>query len=250
MYKSLVLLFFCSIFFNPLYAFEREIAITLDDFPFIYGDSSKINEVHHKIMTSLLKHQAPAICFVIAERLNQEQINAMKMFRNHGFAIGSHTYSHPNLRRTPVDVYIQDIDRADRILVNSLTKPKYFRYPYLAKGKWWWTRNKVYHYLEQHDYIIAPVTIDSRDFDFNVRLNQVDLNHQEALDQLAQAYLDFVWEQTLRAEKKSRGKPVKQILLLHMNVLNSLFLDRLLTMFERHGYHFIRLDDVLYPREV
>lgn len=245
MYKILIYILCCSILCNSLFAFEREIAITLDDFPFIYGDSSKIKEVHNKIISSLLKHKAPAICFVIADRLNQDQISEMKRFRNQGFAIGSHTYSHMNLRRTPVDLYIEDLDKADKILANSLTKPKYFRYPYLAEGRWWWTRNKVYKYLVTHNYIIAPVTIDSRDFEFNVRLNEIDLNNKEALNKFKQEYLDFVWQQTLRAEKKSGGIKGNQILLIHMNVLNSLFLDSLLQMFESHDYHFISLDEAL-----
>lgn len=91
--------------------------------------------------------------------------------------------------------------------------------------------------------MIAPVTIDSRDFEFNSKLIMLmKQNPNASLTDFKQRYLEFVWERTLTAEKNTPGK---QILLLHANLLNSYFLDDLLHMFEEHGYHFISLAEAL-----
>lgn len=241
MNKLAFLLYGMITFAGACFATEMTLAITIDDFPFISGNGQQIREVHHQLTEALLKHKAPAIFFVIANRLNKAQNGELLSLKQQGFDVGNHTYSHLNLRHTPVDEYIEDIDKADQILTPFLTHPKYFRYPYLAQGKWWWIRRKVHDHLASHNMVIAPVTVDSRDFEFNFRM----LQHKEAdpsfLQTLKKEYLDFVWAQALKA--KQANHPL--ILLIHANQLNSYFLDSLLQMFESHGIHFVKLNSVL-----
>ncbi|KTD72213.1 hypothetical protein [Legionella tucsonensis] len=97
--------------------------------------------------------------------------------------------------------------------------------------------------MSNNNYIVAPVTVDSRDFEFNKKLiKQIRQNPTAPLTDLKRHYLEYVWQRTLTAEKNTPGK---QILLLHANLLNAYFLDDLLLMFEAHGYHFISLSDAL-----
>lgn len=55
----------------------------------------------------------------------------------------------------------------------------------------------------------------------------------------------YIWQQTLRAEKNAKGKNVKQILLIHANLLNSLCLEDIIEMYRKNGYKFISLADAL-----
>jgi peptidoglycan-N-acetylglucosamine deacetylase len=220
---------------------QREIALTFDDLP-ITPDAST------KIVQTLVTHQAPAIGFVIAERVNPESLPSLHEFLVAGFPLGSHSYSHPNLRKTSAELYIADLERADKILTPLMTGKKYFRYPYLAEGMWP-SKQKVLAYLQANHYTVAPVTIDSRDFEFNQELLQhSEYDKPEVLSQFKQRYVNFVWEQTKKAEQKQQCRVGKQIILLHANVLNSLFLGDLLQMYAGHGYRFISLDDALQPQ--
>lgn len=217
---------------------EREIALTIDDLPME-------QDFFIKIVQTLVEHKAPAIGFVIAEGINPDSMQHMNEFLNAGFLIGSHSYSHLSLKKTTAEIYITDLERADKILSPLMTSNKYFRYPYLSEGKWK-TKQKVLDYLTANHYTVAPVTIDSRDFEFNKEFIENSAhNNPEVMRQFKQRYVNFVWEQTKKAEQSQRCNVSKQIILLHANVLNSLFLGDLLQMYEEHGYHFITLSEAL-----
>lgn len=216
---------------------QREIALTIDDLP--------IESIYfQKIVESLKAHQAPAVGFVIANAVNETNLVDLKQFLKDGFTIGNHSYSHLSLRKTTAADYIIDVDKADQILAPLMTETKYYRYPYLAKARWR-KKQKVFDYLAANHYVIAPITVDSKDFKFNAELisSKVQAN-PEYLKEMRQRYLDFVWQQTLKAEKR-QDCGAKQILLLHANQLNSYFLNDLLNMYKEHGYHFISLKAAL-----
>lgn len=220
---------------------EREIALTIDDLPLD-------QKFFTNIVQTLVEHKAPAIGFVIAQRLNPDSMQNMNEFLNAGFLIGSHSYSHLNLKKTTPELYIADLERADKILTPLMTGNKYFRYPYLSEGKWR-TKQKVLDYLIANHYTVAPVTIDSRDFEFNKEfIENSEHNNPEVVRQFKQRYVNFVWKQTKKAEQSQRCNVTKQIILLHANVLNSLFLGDLLQMYEKHGYHFITLNEALQTK--
>jgi len=217
---------------------QREIAITIDDLPID-------NQYFEKISQTLIAHKAPAIGFVIAQRVNSKNLKDLEQFRQNGFLIGSHSYSHLKLRKVSAQEYIHDLTMADKILTPIMTTPKYFRYPYLSQGRW----NKKYQvrdYLEKNHYVIAPVTIDAKDSNFNLELmTQQQTNNPEYMSNLKHHYLAYVWKQTIKAEQNYRCNIKKQILLIHANRLNSYFLNDLLTMYEKKGYRFINFNDAL-----
>lgn len=216
---------------------ERTIAITLDDLPIEHAQFEKITH-------ALIKHKAPAIGFAIAKNLNEDNRKDLQDFLNTGFVLGSHSYSHLNLRKVSAASYIADVHRADKILSPLMTGTKYYRYPYLAESSFA-KKQKVLHYLKANHYQVAPVTIDSRDFIFNVKFTDEVRSNPELFNKLRQQYLDFVWQQTVLVEYSQRCNSTKQILLLHANRLNSYFLEDLLQMYEQHGYRFISLDEAL-----
>lgn len=247
---NLILIF--SIFFSSLcFAQEREIAITIDDLPLV---ASQMNTPNNKlrsidrfthIVDAFKKYNVPATGFVIAGAIEKGQWDFLEQFRKAGLMLGNHTYSHYNLNQMSAEKYIADIDRADKILDPIMTEPKYFRYPYLAEGNKT-TKSLVLAYLARHNYIVAPVTIDSKDFEFNERTYKVPFHSREAyIQKLKPTYLAYIWKQTLNAEKRSAGKGGKQILLIHANVLNSYLLEDILEMYQKNGYKFISLTEAL-----
>ena len=169
----------------------------------------------------------------------------LQAFRMDGFSLGNHTYSHANLNRVGAEKYIEEIGRADQVLSPVMTQPKYFRYPYLAEGKGL-VKSEVQDYLTANQYTIAPVTIDSKDYEFNERLLKISWRvRNQYLNQIKQQYLAYIWKETIKAEKRSKNANVKQILLVHSNLLNSHFLGDVIQMYKKNGYRFISLTEAL-----
>jgi peptidoglycan/xylan/chitin deacetylase (PgdA/CDA1 family) len=241
---------FGSLFHHAGFAQTREIAITIDDLPFVgtnSNDAGNLKRSHDRfmnIMRSLIDNQVPATGFVIAGAIGKGQWQLLEEFRKEGFGIGNHTYSHANLNRLSAEQYIHEIGRADQILEPIMTQPKYFRYPYLAEGKGQ-VKQSVQDYLAANQYIIAPVTIDSKDYLFNERLLHISWRvRDQYLNQIKRQYLDYIWQQTLRAEKRNHDSG-KQILLIHANLLNSHVLGDIIQMYKNNGYRFISLTEAL-----
>lgn len=237
--------------YNQSYAQEREIAITIDDLPFVGTDSNNKGNVkrsHERFMLivqSLIDNHVPATGFIIAGAIGKGQWHLLDEFRKEGFSLGNHTYSHANLNHLSATKYIEEISRADKILAPVMTQPKYFRYPYLAEGKGD-VKHEIQDYLIANQYIVAPVTIDSKDYIFNARLLHVSWRlRDQHLSQIKKEYLDYIWRQTLMAEKRSKKGQIKQILLVHANLLNSYFLGDVITMYKENGYRFISLNEAL-----
>lgn len=247
---SICLFFLFSL--GSCFAQTREIAITIDDLPLVAsrmdtpGNQQRATQRFQSIIQALKEHQVPATGFVIAGAIEKGQWEFLEQFREAGFVIGNHTYSHNNLNAMNADKYIADIARADNKLAPLMSHPKYFRYPYLAEGRTPEAKQKVQAYLEANGYIIAPVTIDSKDFRFNEQLYRVPFRTRDQyVQQLKPKYLAYIWDQTLKAERKANGQPVKQILLIHANNLNSYLLGDIIQMYKKNGYTFITLAEAL-----
>lgn len=248
-YASMLLLAVSVV--NSSFAFDKEIAITIDDLPFVGtndndpGNLKRSHDRFMKILQSLIDNHVPAIGFVIAGSIGKGQWELLETFRNNGFEVGNHTYSHANLNRLSAEQYIENITEADKKLESIMTQPKYFRYPYLAEGHGT-TKQVVQDYLQANQYTIAPVTIDSKDYLFNERLLRISWRaRNQHLNEIKHQYLNYIWQQTVKAEKRAGDKPVKQILLIHANLLNSHFLGDVIELYKSHGYHFISLTDAL-----
>lgn len=241
----LLSLLFLTLIATNSWAQKREVAITIDDLPFV-GESK--NYHLDMIVNTIKTNEIPATGFIIAGEVGPKNWEALQKFRDAGLSLGNHTLTHRNLNRVNSDTYIQEIEEADRILKPVLTEPKYFRYPYLAmsEGK---KKHKVLDYLAAKNYQIAPITIDSRDFVFNQLLMAVpQKDRREFLNVLKPCYLNFIWQQTLKAEEHSRSarKPEQaQILLIHANLLNAYVLPDIINLYKQNGYGFVSLGDAL-----
>ncbi len=236
------------------FAAVREIALTIDDLPFVGANNSttrsikRSNDRIQAIIQTLIDHKIPATGFIIGEALVKQQLPLLEEFHANGFALGNHTYTHKNLNHLSADVYIEDIDKADKKLASIMTTPKYFRYPYLAEGNGE-KKQVVHEYLSNHNYVIAPVTIDSKDYNFNAQLLSVPWQRREAaLKSIKARYLAYIWNQTLKAEARSARNPEharKQILLVHANLLNSHLLGDVIDMYQKNSYVFIPLSEAI-----
>lgn len=235
----------------------KQVAITIDDLPFVGSANNHPGKLRRernrfiKIMETLKEKNAPATGFVVAGSIEKGQWELLEAFAEKGFDIGNHTYSHPSLNRVSADSYIRNIARADDRLKPIMGAPKYFRYPYLAESKGQ-KKQKVLDYLHETGYEVAPVTIDSKDFKFNTRLFRIPYRQRPSrIAGLKKQYLNYIWKQTIRAERvsKKKGEENRQILLIHANLINAHAIGDIVDMYRDRGYDVVSLETVMNARK-
>lgn len=224
---------------------QNEIAITIDDLPFV-GEQKNFHL--NMIIDTIKAEDVPATGFVIAGNVRPENWSVLQKFKDAGLGIGNHTLTHANAHEMGTNAYIQQIEEADKLLSSLLTKPKYFRYPYLVTGEGE-KKESIEEYLYSKHYHIAPITIDSKDFIFNQLLLSVpEMERRHFLTVLKPCYLDYIWQQTLQAQEKQRPQQKNkrtQILLIHSNLLNAYVLPDIIKLYREHGFNFVSLQYAL-----
>lgn len=249
MLKTLLIFAFSCLWGFTLasYAEPHDIAITIDDLPFV-GEQKNFHL--SMIIDAFTTQNIPATGFVIAGNVHPDNWPVLQKFKDAGLGIGNHTFSHANAHQMSSSAYIQQIEDADKVLLPLLTRPKYFRFPYLATGNGD-KKSNIAEYLSSKHYHVAPITIDSKDFIFNQLLLSVpELERRQFLTVLKPCYLSYIWQQTRQAEEtheRQQKKTSAQILLIHSNLLNAYVLPDIINLYREHGYTFVSLKDALKP---
>jgi peptidoglycan/xylan/chitin deacetylase (PgdA/CDA1 family) len=107
---------------------EKCIALTFDDGP----APDKLNK---ELVDVLNEYDANATFFVIGESANAEK-DSLKRISENGFAIGSHSYNHPDLTKVSTQELNYQINRTDQIVKNITGEvPTFFRPPYGSYNK-------------------------------------------------------------------------------------------------------------------
>jgi peptidoglycan/xylan/chitin deacetylase (PgdA/CDA1 family) len=257
----------------------RTVAITIDDLPFNCTCSSieQWSELTQGILAALEAHQAPAIGFVnelklfadrdaaLAEPARSQpeatRVALLESWLERGFQLGNHSFSHPDLHRTELADFEQDVLRGERITSSLVERPtaeaRYFRHPFLHTGRDLETKQQFETFLARHGYTIAPVTIDNSEWiyarAYDLALDRAD---PELAQRVAASYLDYMIRQTAFFEGQATslfGREIAQILLLHASRLNADALEALLARLAERGYRFVALSEALqdpaYQRE-
>ena len=107
---------------NTSFAYKRQIAITIDDLPFV-GESKNFHL--EKIIDAVKDNEITVTGFVIAGNIRPDNWPVLHKFREAGFGLGNHTLTHMNLNSVKPETYIHEIDAADKILLPVMTRPKY-----------------------------------------------------------------------------------------------------------------------------
>jgi peptidoglycan/xylan/chitin deacetylase (PgdA/CDA1 family) len=236
-----------------------DIAITVDDLPHHGADvpgESRL-AIHQAFVAAFRAHHVPPVYgFVIGGQLDAhpEDRAALDAWVASGNPVGNHTRTHPDLHKTSVDAYLSDLD-ANEPLLRELARGaderswKVFRYPYLQEGTDLASRARIRDHIAARGYRIAEVTVDFYDWAYNGPYARCLARHDEkAIAALKTSYLDDARLSLQWADAAARslfGRPVQQILLLHIGAFDALVIDELLTQYEKLGVRFVSLDQAM-----
>lgn len=245
----------------PLHAAERYVAITIDDLPYQRGNSlAEVQALTDKLVEQIRVQKTPVAVFVNEKKLHdggEQELKArtalLEQWLDAGAELGNHTYSHVDINTIAFDVYKQDILRGGEISKQLLRKRgkklTYFRHPYLRTGEHAQTRAALAEFLRDHDYVVAPVTIDNDEWIYGAAYDKAAEREDEATmrrigaDYLA--YMDQAFAFSEHVAQQLFGRKIKHTLLIHANALNAEYYDELVAMMKKRGYELISLSAAL-----
>ncbi|HEX8195601.1 MAG TPA: polysaccharide deacetylase family protein [Pyrinomonadaceae bacterium] len=240
---------------------NRFVAVTIDDLPVVskQKDLNVRQEITRKLLGHIKRAKVPAIGFVNEGKLYanekpvETEVDLLRQWLDAGLELGNHTRSHMNLHANSLEKYTEDILKGEivtkELLATKNKQIRYFRHPYLFTGLDLETKQKLGAFLAQHNYTIAPVTIDNADWIFaRAYDNALEKNDKKLLKQIGAAYVPYLdakmdyWE---RQSIKLFNREPKQILLLHANSIDADYFDDVAGMLRKRGYQFVTLENAL-----
>ena len=241
---------------------NRFVAITFDDLPMntkYLQDGNQWIEQTQKLLTTIKEYDIPAIGFVneyklyVNDVLDSARLKALQLWVDADLELGNHTFSHRDYHHTDEHIFFEDIIKGEKITGNLLSlrnrKLEYFRHPYLHTGMSLEKKKSLEDFLKGHNYIIAPVTIDNGEWIYaRAYENAYNENDAELMKQIGKDYVVYMMDKTKYFENQSIklfGREIKQILLLHANMINADYFDELAEELIKHNYQFISLKEAL-----
>jgi len=238
---------------------ERQLAITIDDLPwveFALSSETEVDTRQQRMVETLRTFDTHAIGFVNEDKLERDgvvepaRVTLLARWLDAGLDLGNHSYDHNGLHATAIDVYERSILRGEpqtRALLAARGKPmRWFRHPYLHAGRDDVTRLRLAEFLAAHDYRIAPVTIDNGDWIFaRAYIGALNAGDTTLAQRLRTDFVEYIIAKFAFYETASRrlfGREIPQILLLHASALNADTLPALLEAVRERGYAFVPLE--------
>ena len=232
----------------PAFAQARpRVAITMDDVQWQKIPEVGRMEAEERLLDALEKTRA--FLFAIGQNVDNEHgAGILKRWSSAGHRIGNHTYEHiPLYGKITLDEFEAGILRADGVLQSYAGYRKWFRYPALKEGRTREIRDRLRAFLAGHGYRNGAVTIDASDWYYNQRLlERLDADGKFDVTRYRQPYLDHILDRAQFYDGLSRevlGRSVPHTLLIHYNLLNSLFLRDVLAMFRANGWGIVDAEE-------
>lgn len=210
------------------------------------------------LLASLKRHGIRAVGLVNESKLFvpgeiDERTAVLKNWLDAGHELGNHTFSHPSFQTTPLAAYQEDVLRGEtvtRLLLEEKGQElRWFRHPFLRTGPDLATREAFETFLTARGYRVAPVTVENSDYIFSLIYTRAkERGDRETMRRTREAYLGFTARQLDFWEKVALevvGRPIKQILLLHVNELNADAMDDVADLLKRRDYGFVTLEEAL-----
>ena len=235
---------------QPLWG--AEIAITLDDLPYVMPSRTSPEEglaTVEAINQALAHHGITATGFAVGQQVNRDSLPALQAFAQAGHTIGNHSWSHPDYGTLTADEFRTETRRTHETLAPWLGTDPLYRFPFLREGETEETKDVATAILAEFGYRNVPVTIDNDEWQFNRDyMDATAAGDDAAARQIGADYIAHMQDRTLHFQTLAQtalGRDVKHILLLHMNRINADYLDDLLAWYSAEGWDFITVEQAM-----
>lgn len=230
----------------------QTVALTFDDGPRLTTTPRMTPVERNKAMLDALsKHGVKAALFVTsgfgADR--PEGLALARAWGSAGHAIGNHTVTHPDLHleKTTLKAYQDEILACDQVIAPLPGYRKWFRYTFLREGNTPEKRDGMRNFLKGIGYRNAYVSLDTSDWRLEAKLIEVlEKDAKAELAPIRQAYLDHIAQRMdayRELSQKLQGRDIAQVMLMHHNLINALWLDDVIAMVKAKGWKIVSPDE-------
>jgi beta-lactamase regulating signal transducer with metallopeptidase domain/peptidoglycan/xylan/chitin deacetylase (PgdA/CDA1 family) len=222
------------------------------------ANAPKDSEATARLLIDALKrHKVPAIGFLQGgmvsdgEKFFPVRREIARMWIDAGFEVGLGGFKHLSLYYTPVDDYIENLEKnetvAKKLLGDMGFPPRYFSYPYLNTGKTAEDKAKVEAWLSNRGYTSVKYTMDNNEwmysYAYDMARNDNDVN---TMKEIRTAYLTYMSKMFDHYEAYTRdmfGRDIAQTMVLTPSRLVTDTADDFFAMASKRGYSFITVDE-------
>lgn len=248
-------------------AAEKTVAVTIDDLPapggsLVSNTVAGLRENTVKLLAACRKAGVPVVGFVNEAKLvvpgeteadRAEREAVLKLWTDNGFELGNHTFTHGSMNRSTLEQFKKDVIDGEpvtrRLMEEKGGTLRYFRHPFLHVGTTLDVRRAFEAFLAERGYIIAPVTVDGKDYIYaSVYATAVRKGDKEIAAKLAADYLRFTDEKFAFSEQTATrlmGRDISHVLLMHANSINADHFGALADVIKKRGYRFVTLEEAL-----
>jgi peptidoglycan/xylan/chitin deacetylase (PgdA/CDA1 family) len=248
---------------TQLFAQQKQVCFSIDDLPVVnYGINTPEfhNQITDKLLSGLKKHEIQAIGFVNEGKMYDAkgkviafQKENLEKWLKYGMDLGNHTLRHKDFNNVDFSDYRAEILKGEKITKVLLRKykkeMKYFRHPFLHVGATKERADSLENFLQKHNYITAPVTIDNEDYLFANAYQKALIKKDTVLAQLiGKDYISYMEQKIFYYEKMSEalfGRQIPQILLIHASLLNADYVNQVADIYYKNGYKFTTIDQTM-----
>jgi peptidoglycan/xylan/chitin deacetylase (PgdA/CDA1 family) len=225
-----------------------KVALTFDDGPKTKPTPlMSPSDRNEALLRHLAKVGAPAALFVTLNNGadTPEGRALLAAWGAAGHRIGNHTVTHPDLNAetTTLAAYEQEILDCDKVIATVPGYRPWFRFPFLREGNTPAKRDGMRAFLNARGWSNAYVTLDTSDWRLDQQLAKVLARNRAAdLSPIREAYLSHVRQRAEAYRDLSRrllDRDIPQVMLLHHNLLNALFLGDVIETLRREGFTFV-----------
>ncbi len=231
-----------------------EVALTFDDLPAhgpLAAGLTRLDIASSIIRTLQTTHAPPAYGFVNAKRLQEDPSTAqvLQLWRDAGFPLGNHTFSHMDRNTNPADAFEQDLLADEPTLQKFMGDQDWhwLRFPYLREGDTVEKHRAITAFLKEHRYKVAEVTLSFGDYAYNEPYARcLARNDQPGIELLKQSYLSGASDSLSQGQELSRliyGRDIRHVMLLHIGGFETIMLPQLLDLLKQRGFKLITLQD-------
>ncbi|MFN8007054.1 MAG: DUF3995 domain-containing protein [Terriglobia bacterium] len=244
---------------QPCLAYSQSLCFTFDDGlnPRKEPQAALLNA---ELLAGLARHHVQSMLFPAGKNIDTEVgFSLVYDWARAGHAIGNHSFSHRSLGSSQMSLeeFSEDVLRADRMLHDLPHFVPRFRFPYLNEGDTAEKRDGFRIWMREHHYRPAPVSIDTSDWYYSLRYQQLlNSGHNDLVPVLRQAYLDHLKNRALYYDglaKALLSRTPAHVLLLHTNAINAAYIGDVIEMFGAMGWSIVSpeeaFSDTLYSKQ-
>ena len=195
-----------------------------------------------RILGALKDHgDSKAALFAVGQNVDNERGHAiLDAWNRAGHMLGNHTWSHKGYNSVEPGWFEEDILKNEALLKAWPNYRKFFRFPMLKEGKTAESRDTLRAFLAKQGYRNGHVTIDASDWYYDQRLRaRLASEPGFAVARYREPYLNHLWNRATYYNDlsvKVLGRSIPHTLLVHYNLINTLFLGDVLSMFRTRGW--------------